>query len=132
MTTQFSATVRAVLDGDSFTCDLENGPEVFGGQPIIRECHVRVNALDCWESKEIYRGGVKVTKDEVAKGKAAIVFAKTLLTPGRRVTIIQRGADKYGRLLADVLLDEAGTAVDYAELMILAGHDRRQGPEGKR
>lgn len=99
------AKVIRVLDGDTFTVDLQGVPKFFGDDQPVRVFGIN--------SAEVH------SKDacEKEKGLKAKAEAEKLLL-GKLVTLQNLTKDKYGRMLADVVIDEK---VDYAEVMIGKG-----------
>lgn len=86
----FSARVVGVIDGDTV--------EVLRGQETIR---VRLEGIDAPEPGEPYS-----TKAKERTG--ALVF-------GKQVTIVPKERDRYGRLVARVLVGETDASVDLVE-----------------
>jgi endonuclease YncB( thermonuclease family) len=113
--------VTRVIDGDTLEVDI-----IFSWDLTLRNQTVRCLGYDAWESSK-RRRSVKVTDEEVAKGKLATsAFAKLLdsasavyLVPGKR----PRGP--YGRILATVMCRVDGRRVDVADWMMSHGHVRQ-------
>ncbi len=97
----FPATIDRWIDGDS--CVVHRGATP--GVEIHGE-HVRVQGINAPEMRD-------------AGGAAARDFAVSLAPPGSAVTLICTKPDKYGRLLARIVLPDG---LDLSELMINAGH----------
>lgn len=73
-----------------------------------------------------YRVPVRVAhcnapEKDTAEGQAALVWAERVITPGMEVTLRAHSLEKFGRLLASVLLPEGH---DYSRDLIDAGHAR--------
>ena len=87
VTAEFSGSVVSVLDGDSIEVLHNNRAE-----------RIRLNGIDCPEKGQAYG---KKTKQ-----------AASALVPSKEVTFQTFGKDKYGRMIADVLLPN-GTNVNH-------------------
>lgn len=98
---QFPATIDEWHDGD--TCYVHRGT-----QPgvVIHGEHVRVEGINAPELK-------------AAGGADARDYAGTLAPPGTPVTLVASREDKYGRLLARIILPDGS---DFSGLMVVAGH----------
>ncbi len=79
-------SVIGVIDGDTISVLLNNTPT-----------RVRLNGIDCPESRQPF-------------GTRAKQFTSTLAF-GKTVTIEDKGADRYGRMIADVILPD-GTSLN--------------------
>ena len=99
----YPAGVDHVHDGDTVVCHVLIHPNE-GGE--LHAISVRVE-------------GINSPEMNTAEGKAAKVYAETLLTPGMQVTLTARKRDKYGRFLARITLPNGD---DYSTRMIAAGH----------
>lgn len=97
--------VVSCFDGDTFRCDVDTWPKLFG-----HKIPVRIRGVNCPE---------RSTKDpELALiAVNAHAYTKSALLNARKIELqnVQRG--KYFRLVADVLLDD----VSMAEALIAAG-----------
>jgi micrococcal nuclease len=78
---QYTGKVIAVSDGDTISVLLDG--------TAVR---VRLNGIDCPEKNQPFGKRAKQFTSELAFGKAVI--------------LMERGSDRYGRLLADVLLPD--------------------------
>lgn len=108
--------IVSVHDGDTATvdCDL--------GWNVTMRSSVRIDGLACAEIS-------------TAKGKKQRDYARTILIEGHTVTVVSKKLlgtrEKYGRVLADLILDDAGgptpdgklvpAGSNYAQVMIAAG-----------
>ncbi|MBA3432028.1 MAG: thermonuclease family protein, partial [Actinobacteria bacterium] len=63
--------------------------------------------------------GMNSPEMNTAEGKAAKVYAESLLPPGTQVMLTARKKDKYGRFLARITLPNGD---DFSTSMITAGH----------
>lgn len=97
---EFDGVVSRVVDGDTFDCVLNLG--------LGLAVTVRIRIL-----------GINAPESQTAAGKAATVFAKTLLPENLVVRVEAADKDKFGRVLAEVFKAD-GTNVSKA--MLDAGH----------
>lgn len=107
---KYEATVRRWVDGDTVDVDIDLG---FG--IIFHNQRLRLYGIDAYESR---------TRDleEKEKGLAATAFVNEVAPVGSKVTIVTYKEGKYGRILAEVFLD------DYTNLNMLLtekGHAER-------
>jgi micrococcal nuclease len=107
---RYTGIVVSVTDGDSMRVRVP----AFAATPWA-VVSVRVAGID---TPEPLKSQAKCM-DEVALGKAASAYAKTLAHPGDPVTIIFRGLDKYSRIDGDVLLPDGR---DFGSLMLTSGN----------
>jgi len=105
LTLGFVYTFPAVIDNwyDGDTPIVHRGTKP--GEVVHGE-HVRVEGIN---APELYAPG----------GKEARAYALTICPAGTIVTLVASRKDKYGRLLAKVILPNGG---DYGTLRITAGH----------
>jgi micrococcal nuclease len=100
----FPATVKRVVDGDTFVCNLDNGVEE----------RVRLIGVDTPESKRNQKAERDSRKTGesldtiVALGKKSAEYTKSLLPAGTQVKLETdaQEKDKYGRILAYVYLPD--------------------------
>lgn len=111
-----------VLDGDTiearmhFAYGVEMAPQAIRGL-----------GWDCWESRNIVRNGVRVSPEEIAKGKLAALVLKELI--GANTLFIDPDGegrrDVYGRPLARFYVrPDKGELIDVARFMRDNGHQR--------
>ncbi|MBA2740989.1 MAG: thermonuclease family protein [Actinobacteria bacterium] len=93
--------VDRVIDGDSLVVHLGIMP----GKELHGE-HVRLQGINAPELRH-------------AGGPAARDYLRTLLPEGTPITLVASQMDKYGRLLARVVLADGR---DAAEVLLAAGH----------
>lgn len=111
----YHGVVHHVIDGDTVKVtfpDWANSP--------FENLSVRVQGIDSPE----HRKPPAKCKKEVALGKDAIVFAKTLLKPGDKVAINYAGLDKYFRIDGGIVMPNGK---DFAKAMIDANKARPYG-----
>jgi len=114
--TEYEAKVLEVKDGDTFVCNI-----VVGFDIVLIAQDVRVVEFDAWE-KSRRRQSVRVTDDELVKGKLAYEDAVKILTTGKVTVEPQKPLrDVYGRLLLRVKVD----GKYYDEIMKEKGHQRK-------
>lgn len=107
---KYEATVRRWVDGDTVDVDIDLG---FG--LIFHNQRLRLYGIDAYESRTR-------DLDEKEKGLAAKAFVNEMAPVGSKVTIVTYKEGKYGRILAEVFLD------DYTNLNMLLtekGHAER-------
>jgi micrococcal nuclease len=107
---KYEATVRRWVDGDTVDVDIDLG---FG--LIFHNQRLRLYGIDAYESRTR-------DLDEKEKGLAATAFVNEMAPVGSKVTIVTYKEGKYGRILAEVFLD------DYTNLNMLLtekGHAER-------
>ena len=107
---KYEATVRRWVDGDTVDVDIDLGLGI-----IFHNQRLRLYGIDAYESR---------TRDleEKEKGLAATAFVNEVAPVGSKVTIVTYKEGKYGRILAEVFLD------DYTNLNMLLtekGHAER-------
>lgn len=87
---------------------------------------VRAASYDAYESGYHARStGPAVTPEEIIKGKQAAKDFRELLAQGTLyIQPISRPRDDFGRLLANLFIDQHGTQIDLAEWMRSHGHVR--------
>lgn len=107
---KYEATVRRWVDGDTVDVDIDLG---FG--LIFHNQRLRLYGIDAYESRTR-------DLDEKEKGLAAKAFVNEVAPVGSKITIVTYKEGKYGRILAEVFLD------DYTNLNMLLtekGHAER-------
>lgn len=107
---KYEATVRRWVDGDTVDVDIDLG---FG--IIFHNQRLRLYGIDAYESRTR-------DLDEKEKGLAATAFVNEMAPVGSKITIVTYKTGKYGRILAEVFLD------DYTNLNMLLtekGHAER-------
>ena len=107
---KYQATVRRWVDGDTVDVDIDLG---FG--IIFHNQRLRLYGIDAYESRTR-------DLDEKEKGLAATSFVNEMAPVGSKITIVTYKTGKYGRILAEVFLD------DYTNLNMLLtekGHAER-------
>jgi len=97
----YPAKVVSVHDGDTCVLSIDLGFDIsFRG------------ACRCW--------GINAPELSTPEGKAALVFALTLIKPGDPVTVISHGYDKYGgRFLGAIALADGR---DFGAVMVDSGN----------
>jgi len=85
--------IVSVFDGDTFRCDIDTWPKLFG-----YKIRIRVRGIDCPE---------RSSGDPAVKETAELArdFTKTALTNAKRITLENVSRGKYFRLIADVKID---------------------------
>lgn len=109
---QFPAIVVRGVDGDTLRVSVP----AWAGTPFD-PIDVRISGIDTPESRK----PPAKCKAEVALGKAASAFAKTLVKPGDAVTLTVAGADKFFRLDGSIALPDGR---DWATVMLGTGMAR--------
>lgn len=99
----YRAVVEDVHDGDTVTVAMDLG----FGLDLTLPCRVF---------------GINAPELNTAEGKAARDYALTLLPVGTKVLVTSHGWDKYGGRFDGTLLIIGGDGVDFATLMLKAGH----------
>lgn len=114
--------VTRVVDGDTFKVNI-----VFPWNVTLRNQTVRCLGYDAWESSK-RRRSVKVTDEEVAKGKLATSAFSELLNSASAVYLIpgKRPRGPYGRILATVMCRVDGKRVNVSDWMRSHGHVRQK------
>jgi micrococcal nuclease len=85
----YDAHVESVYDGDTVTCDIEIGFDI-----VLDDAKIRVARIDAPE----VRGDEKV---EGYKSRDAL----RALIDGKDVEIVYLGKGKYGRIVAEIIID---------------------------
>ncbi len=93
--------VERIIDGDSIVAHVKIMPSV-----ELHGIHVRLQGINAPELR--HEGG-----------PAARDFLRSLLPEGTEITLVSSQEDKYGRLLARVLLDDGS---DASSLMLSSGN----------
>ena len=112
--------VARVLDGDTVEGTIELG---FGVQ--LASQSIRCLGYDAWESSK-RRRSVKVTDEEVVKGKLASKYMEDLVKGPVWVVPGKRERDNYGRVRGELYVLVDGKPVGVADLMEYNGHTRRE------
>lgn len=107
---KYQATIKRWVDGDTVDVDIDLG---FG--LIYSNQRLRLYGIDAWESRTR-------DLDEKEKGLAATAFVNEMAPVGTKVTIITYKEGKYGRILAEVFLDED---TNLNKLLTEKGHAER-------
>ena len=107
---KYQATIKRWVDGDTVDVDIDLG---FG--LIYSNQRLRLYGTDAWESRTR-------DLDEKEKGLAAKAFVNEMAPVGTQVTIITYKEGKYGRILAEVFLDED---TNLNKLLTEKGHAER-------
>ena len=107
---KYQATIKRWVDGDTVDVDIDLG---FG--LIYSNQRLRLYGFDAWESRTR-------DLDEKKKGLAAKAFVNEMAPVGTQVTIITYKEGKYGRILAEVFLDED---TNLNKLLTEKGHAER-------
>ena len=107
---KYQATIKRWVDGDTVDVDIDLG---FG--LIYSNQRLRLYGIDAWESRTR-------DLDEKKKGLAAKAFVNEMAPVGTQVTIITYKEGKYGRILAEVFLDED---TNLNKLLTEKGHAER-------
>lgn len=107
---KYQATIKRWVDGDTVDVDIDLG---FG--LVYSNQRLRLYGIDAWESRTR-------DLDEKEKGLAATAFVNEMAPVGTQVTIITYKEGKYGRILAEVFLDED---TNLNKLLTEKGHAER-------
>jgi len=112
--------VIRVVDGDTLKVNI-----VFSWDVTLRDQTVRCLGYDAWESSK-RRRSVKVTDEEVVKGKLATTAFSELLDSATDVYLVpgKQPRGPYGRILATVICRVDGRRVNVADWMQSHGHTR--------
>ena len=107
---KYEATVRRWVDGDTVDVDIDLG---FG--IIFHNQRLRLYGIDAYESRTR-------DLDEKEKGLAATAFVNEVAPVGSKVTLVTYKEGKYGRILAEVFLENQ---VNLNSLLTEVGHAER-------
>lgn len=107
---KYQATVRRWVDGDTVDVDIDLG---FG--LIYSNQRLRLYGIDAWESRTR-------DLDEKEKGLAATAFVNEVAPVGSKITIVTYKEGKYGRILAEIFLDDY---TNLNKLLTEKGHAER-------
>lgn len=107
---KYQATVRRWIDGDTVDVDIDLG---FG--LIYSNQRLRLYGIDAWESRTR-------DLDEKEKGLAATAFVNEVAPVGSKITIVTYKEGKYGRILAEIFLDDY---TNLNKLLTEKGHAER-------
>lgn len=91
---KYEATVRRWVDGDTVDVDIDLG---FG--IIFHNQRLRLYGIDAYEQRTR-------DLDEKEKGLAATAFVNEVAPVGTKVTIVTYKKGKYGRIMAEVFLED--------------------------
>jgi len=106
----YPAKCVAVHDGDTITFDIDVG----FGHMVIGQSWDGKTQMSC----RVY--GINAPELRTQEGKDALVYARMLIKPGDRCTLLSKGWDKYGGRYDGVITLPDGS--DFAQAMIAAGH----------
>lgn len=101
------ATVVRVVDADTIVVNLDLGWRVYRNGE-----HLRIAGVDAPE-----RG--------TDAGKAATAWARSILLPGDVVEVRSTGKPSFERTVGSIIVHLESGDVDYAELLVAAGHAQR-------
>ena len=107
---EYKCIILKVVDGDTVDVDIDLG---FG--LVYSNQRLRLYGIDAWESRTR-------DLDEKEKGLAAKAFVNEMAPVGTQVTIVTYKEGKYGRILAEVFLDED---TNLNKLLTEKGHAER-------
>ena len=107
---KYQATVRRWVDGDTVDVDIDLG---FG--LIYSNQRLRLYGIDAYESRTR-------DLDEKEKGLAATAFVNEVAPVGSKITIVTYKEGKYGRILAEIFLDDY---TNLNKLLTEKGHAER-------
>ena len=91
---KYEATICRWVDGDTVDVDIDLG---FG--LIFHNQRLRLYGIDAYEQRTR-------DLDEKEKGLAATAFVNEMAPVGSKVTIVTYKEGKYGRVLAEIFLDD--------------------------
>jgi endonuclease YncB( thermonuclease family) len=115
----YPIVVEKVHDGDTITATIQLGFDI-----ELKHQEIRIKDFDAYEINKVRRT-VKVTDEEIVKGKLAQADLEALLKQARKVYVTEGKRGAYGRLELSLFInDKYGDDQDVALLMILAGYDR--------
>lgn len=114
-------TVCRVIDGDTIRADIHLGEGV-----TLDDRSIRALGYDAWETSR-RRRSVRVTDEEIAKGKMATAALKELFARGEVWVRICKKRDKWGRRLAELTVRTADGELDISQEMKRGGHVRNIG-----
>ena len=103
-----------VIDGDTIECDILLPLGI-----TLRQEEIRFSDYDAWESSR-RRRSVKITDEELVKGKQATALFKELLETSSMTIILEGdGRDVYGRVLGrPVIYSNNGARFMLADFML--------------
>jgi len=112
----YPAQIVEVKDADTFAMEIKIWPK------IILERDIRLYGVDTWETtrrREIRIGSIRYrpNEQEIALGKKAKAWVEEKIK-GETIHILYQNEDKYGRVLATVLVGEE----DLSQLLIKNCH----------
>lgn len=112
--------VKAIKDGDTIVADIQLPWDV-----TLRDKTIRCAGYDAWESSK-RRQTVKVTDEEVRKGKIATKALQDLFKDADKVVIIkaETKGHNYGRLAGYIFVVKNKKYISVAKFMIDNGHIR--------
>lgn len=92
--------IISVFDGDTFRCDVDTWPKLFG-----YHIPIRIARIDCPERRSL-------SGKEKALAMEARLFTDTTLRNAKRIVLENVTRGKYFRLIADVKVDGRDLASD--------------------
>ena len=107
---KYQATIKRWVDGDTVDVDIDLG---FG--LIYSNQRLRLYGIDAYEQRTR-------DLDEKEKGLAATAFVNEVAPVGSKVTIVTYKEGKYGRILAEIFLDDY---TNLNKLLTEKGHAER-------
>ena len=121
-----------VMDGDTVEAWLVTRamPDPYTEMIHRHKVKIRFLELDTWETRRIWRDGVKVTEAEVVKGKAAKAYLSKLLKGHAIRVMTDHKYDGRGRLLGTLWRFKENKWQNITTLMKKAGKHER--PKAKK
>ena len=107
---KYEATICRWVDGDTVDVDIDLG---FG--IIFHNQRLRLYGIDAYEQRTR-------DLDEKEKGLAATAFVNEMAPVGSKITIVTYKTGKYGRILAEIFLDDY---TNLNKLLTEKGHAER-------
>ena len=104
--------IYSVFDGDTFRCDVDTWPKLFGWH-----IPVRIRGIDCPER----RSKIPAIQHKAVNAQA---FTKAALINAKRIELLNVSRGKYFRIVADVLVDgrDLGSALVANGLAVRAAY----------
>jgi micrococcal nuclease len=106
----YPGVVDSVHDGDTVNVTLDIGFDL--------TIHTRVRVF-----------GINTPELSSDAGKAAREFAKSLLQPGDKVSVVSKGWDKFGGRIDGIITKEG---LDFAKQLLAAGHAKPWDGKGQK
>lgn len=119
---EYDIEVEKVHDADTFTATIHLGFDI-----QLKSQTIRIDGFDAWEITRTRRT-VKVTDDEITKGKEALKDLKQIFNESKRIYVVpgKRLRDNYGRLLLKVYVEDPELgSTEVGEVMRDLGHERK-------